>query len=91
VSSPITAGKPRGLSATVDTVRRMVDISVHTTEFVPYERPHPWGDRSDDLPLSAAEWHQAKTPGSEKSTFVIKALYEAVKQLETELTAFRTS
>jgi hypothetical protein len=31
-------------------------------------------------------WDQAKTPGSEKSTFVIKALYEAVKELETRIT-----
>jgi hypothetical protein len=59
-----------------------MDISMQTTEFGHSERPHPWGDRPDDLPLSAAVWDQAKTPGSERSTFVIKALYEAVKQLE---------
>jgi hypothetical protein len=60
----------------------MTDISVQTTQFGPYERPHPWGDRPDDLPLSAAVWDKAKTPGSETSPFVVKALYEAVKQLE---------
>ena len=69
----------------------MTDISMQTTSFGPYERPHPWGDRPDDLPLSAAVWDQAKAPGSEKSTFVIKALFEAVKQLEADLKAFRSS
>lgn len=59
-----------------------MDISVQTTEYVPYERPHPWGERPDDLPISASVWDKAKAPGSETSTFVIKALYEAVKSLE---------
>lgn len=67
----------------------MTDISVQTTTFGNYERPHPWGDRPDDLPISAAVWNQAKTTGNERSTLVIKALYEAVKELETEVAALR--
>jgi hypothetical protein len=70
------------MSGAVVTVNAMTDISVQTTEYWPPERPHPWGDRPDDLPLSAAVWDIAKTPGNDRSTFVIKALYEAVKQLE---------
>ncbi len=58
---------------------------MRTMEFGNYERRHPWGDRPDDLPLSAAVWDKAKAPGSENSTFVIKALYEAVKHLEARL------
>lgn len=68
----------------------MTYIGMQTTTFGPYGRHHPWGDRPDGLPLSAAVWDQAKTPGSEKSTFVIKALYEAVKQPEAQLIAPRT-
>ena len=34
----------------------------------------------------AAVWDKAKTPGSETSTYVIKALYEAVKQIEAHTT-----
>jgi hypothetical protein len=60
----------------------MTDIGMQTTEFGHYGHSHPWGERPDDLPISAAVWDQAKTPGNEKSTFVVKALYEAVKQLE---------
>ncbi len=63
----------------------MTDISVQTTEFGHYERTHPWGDRPDNLPLSAAVWDKAKAPGSENSTFVTKALFEAVKQLEARM------
>ena len=63
----------------------MTDISMQATTFGHYERPHPWGERPDDLPLSAAVWDTAKPPGSEKSTFVIKALYEAMKVLEARM------
>lgn len=65
---------------------QMMDIGVRTTEYRPYETPHPWGDRpSDDLPLSAAVWDAAKHPNRTDSTIVIQTLYEAVKQLETQL------
>ncbi|WP_185296336.1 hypothetical protein [Mycolicibacterium litorale] len=57
---------------------------VQKTEYGSHERPHPWGERRDDLPLSAAVWDAAKPPQVVNSTFVIKALYEAVKQLETQ-------
>jgi hypothetical protein len=63
-----------------------MDISVQTTHYGPYERPHPWGDRPENLPISATVWDTAKAPGAENSTFVIKALYEAVKQLEANQT-----
>ncbi|OCB41045.1 hypothetical protein A5675_11025 [Mycobacterium malmoense] len=60
----------------------MTDISVQTTTFGPYERPHPWGERPDDLPISAAAWDKARLPQSFSETALIKALFEAVKQLE---------
>ena len=56
---------------------------MQTVHYEPYERPHPWGDRPDDLPIAAAVWDKAKAPGSETSSFVIRALFEAVKQLES--------
>ncbi|MCV7417798.1 hypothetical protein H7K36_21040 [Mycolicibacterium litorale] len=57
---------------------------VQTTHYGNYEPPHPWGDRPDELPLAAAVWDEAKT-GDIKSTFVVKALYEAVKELEARV------
>jgi hypothetical protein len=59
-----------------------MDISMRTTHHEPYEPPHPWGARPDDLPISAAAWDKAKPPQSFSETAVLKALYEAVKQLE---------
>ena len=53
---------------------------VQTTEFGNYKPPHPWGDRPDGLPLSAAVWDEAEK--DVRSTYVVRALYEAVKKLE---------
>ena len=67
-----------------------MDISVQTTHYGPYEPPHPWGERPDDLPISAAAWDAAKPPQSHSQAAVIKALFESVKQLEGELRESRS-
>lgn len=59
-----------------------MDITVQTYEYNPNDRPHPWGDRPEHLPIAATVWDKAKYPNVVNSTFVINALYEAVKQLE---------
>ncbi|WP_354525634.1 hypothetical protein [Mycolicibacterium sp. 624] len=62
-----------------------MDNMVQTIHYGPYEPPHPWGDRPDDLPISAAAWDAAKPPQSASQTAVIKALFEAVKHLEEKV------
>lgn len=59
-----------------------MDISVQTTTYGPYEPPHPWGKRPDDLPISAAAWDAAKPPQSFDQRLIINALFEAIKKLE---------
>lgn len=66
-----------------------MDISMQTTEHRPYEPPHPWGKRPDDLPISAAAWDAVKPPQSFSQTAVINALFEAIKHLEAEVRAVR--
>lgn len=64
---------------------------MRTTQFGHHVRPHPWGERPDDLPLSTAVWDKAKAPRGETSSFVTIELYEAVKQLKTGLPALRAT
>jgi hypothetical protein len=58
---------------------------VQTVEYGNYEPPHPWGDRPDNLPISAAAWDAAKPPQSFSPNVHIKALFEAVKHLEEKV------
>lgn len=61
------------------------DIGMQTTHFGdPNGRQAHWlpGPRPDDLPISAAVWDIAKGYGKQSEAVVV-ALYEAVKQLES--------
>jgi hypothetical protein len=61
-----------------------VDIGMQTTTHGNPEPTHRLrGARPDDLPISAAVWDAADLYGK-RSDAVIQALYDAVKQLETE-------
>ncbi len=63
---------------------------MQTTTFGSPEPTHRLpGSRPDDLPIAAAIWDAGDKYGKE-SQAVVTALYEAVKQLETELIALRT-
>lgn len=58
---------------------------VQTNEYGGYQPRHPFGDdRPDDLPLAAEIWDAAKVPSPVNSSPVVRALYEAVKQLELQ-------
>lgn len=65
----------------VSAYRPLMDLGMQTENFGGFESPHPWGDRPDGLPLSAAVWDAAKTY-DRTSQAVVDALYKAVKQLE---------
>lgn len=62
---------------------------MRTTTFGPPEPTHRLpGPRPGELPIAAAIWDAGDKYGKQ-SQAVVTALYEAVKQLETELAAFR--
>jgi hypothetical protein len=66
-----------------------MDISIQSIDFVLSEPAHRLkGARPDDLPLSAAVWDAADRYGND-SKAVVQALYEALKQLESDSIASR--
>lgn len=69
----------------------MTDISMQTTSFGPPEPTHRLpGPRPDKLPMAAAIWDASNQYGKQ-SQAVVTALYDAVKQLETDLASLRAA
>jgi hypothetical protein len=66
-----------------------MDISMQTANFGPTEPSHRLkGARPDNLPLSAQLWDVADKYGKD-SRALVEALYEAFKELETEVVGLR--
>ena len=67
-----------------------MDIAIQTTMFGSPEPLHRLtGARPERLPLAAMVWDAADHYGKD-SQAVVHALYEALKQLETDVIASRT-
>jgi hypothetical protein len=62
---------------------------VQTTHYSVPEPPHPLGEpRPDNLPISAEVWDAAKNQRHDQRTMA-RILYQAIKQLETEVTTLK--